>query len=406
MRTTIAKADLPAYLANVMRIATAGGKVAATESFVLQSIFNRLGATEADLTAARQLLARGNEKIYLPKTTNSRMDNLQDMVMVALADGVVTPMESEPIEKIAKVMNYTQADIDLSLRRAETELGKINRRRGQSSRRSEQKPKTERKRSWREEEKISEQKRNPERRRSRRDSPKEKRQVEPPPLPPAAAPPPKPKPVEIEKPPQPEVELPPPSDSAAPQPPAPPKELPQPINKSEALADCIKCRNESEHPETYCFGLPAGPLNPWGCRFSNMPWTTVANWMKLGHYSDEVTFIFDKKSIAEQLSTNLSGILDCPHLNTEYIETAFDSLPKRVTIGERWGYNEVDRDSLDAVTIKTIGYIHGCAVTKTVNADGIIPIGIRDALKIVRKASRKINNPDIYKALKEQLSKL
>jgi uncharacterized tellurite resistance protein B-like protein len=385
MRISVEKADIPAYLANVIHIASAGGKIAAKESFVLQSIIDKIDATNDDLNAARQLASRGHNKIYLPKTTHSRADNLQDMIMVALADGVISPMESEPIEKIAKIMNYSQADIDLALRRAQTELTKISRRHNASRKTPPPPPKPERRRSWRDD--RNEIKKSP----PPLPTPPKKQ----PPIPFDTAskplpqpPPPKPDTHPAEPPP---VEVPPPQTAAAPDP-APAKTNP--------MADCIKCRNASDNPQTYCFGSPDGPINPWGCRFSKMPWQPDAEWLKLGRFSDEATYIFDKKAIAEQLSLNLAEVLDCPHLNPTYTEKAFEVLPKRVTIGERWDYHQTDHNIAGSVTIKTTDYIHGCPVARTVIVDGIAPIGTRDALKIIRKAGRKTNtNQAAYKTL-------
>jgi hypothetical protein len=312
--------------------------------------------------------------------------------MIALADGVISPMESEPIEKVAKIMNYSQADIDLALRRAQTELTKISRRHKATRKTPPPPPKPERRRSWREDQ--------------------NKIKKSPPPLP---TPPKKTRPIPFDTERQPQKPLaqpkqnPPPSAAPAPSPekvtPSPPeKPSPTPApTETNLLANCIKCRNSSDNPQTYCFGLPDGPINPWGCRFSKMPWQAGAEWLKLGSFSDEATYIFDKKAIAEQLSINLAEVLDCPHINTDYTEKSFDALPKRVTIGERWDYNQTDHNTAGSVTIKTTDYIHGCPVAKTVTVDAIAPIGIRDALKIIRKAGRKTNsNQAAYKALQKK----
>ena len=128
MSKTVAKADRPTYLANVLSIAKVDGDVAGTESLVLRSVIRSIGASQEDVVAAGTLLGSGGYKMRLPKSLNERMNNLQDMVMVALADGDASPMESGPIEQMAKAMRYTQADIDLCVRRAENALRRIGRK--------------------------------------------------------------------------------------------------------------------------------------------------------------------------------------------------------------------------------------------------------------------------------------
>jgi tellurite resistance protein len=125
MRGQIPKENLPSYLANVLSIAKIEGEVSQAESYVLRKIIHRVGGTQQDLIAAGKLLASGNYKLRLVDSAQERMDNLQDMVMVALSDGDASPQETAPIERIAAQMHYTQADINLAVRRAELELKKF-----------------------------------------------------------------------------------------------------------------------------------------------------------------------------------------------------------------------------------------------------------------------------------------
>ena len=153
----------------------------------------------------------------------------------------------------------------------------------------------------------------------------------------------------------------------------------------------MKCRAASEHSETYCFGIPDGPVNPWGCRLSHMPWEPEAAWLGLGHFRDEATFLFDKHAIAERLTAHLASVLSCPHLDTEFTEAAFDGLPARAHIGPRWQYRPANANDPDSVTVRTTHYVHGCAVSTTLTVDGVDPIGTRDAMKIIRQAGRRLS---------------
>jgi len=367
MTTTIEKANRPAYLANVLSIAKINGDVSVTESLALRSIIHRIGATQNDLVAAGKLLTSGRYKMQAAKALNERMDNLQDMVMVALADGDADTTETAPIEQIAKQMHYSQADIDLAVRRAELALRRIGTKRTPASKRP-----------------VSQQAPQPLPKTGTVAKAKKPAAIHQTPVraplvgAPVAAP---------VQPPKPDIDD---AEGVSPSPACPTKSeersrdtLPAPIKA------CMACRANSENQETYCFGVPDGPFNPWGCRLSNMPWEPDAAWLGLGHFRDDATFIFDKHAIAERLAANLAGALNCPHLDTEYTETAFDCFPERITIGERWRYRHANADDANAITIRTTNYIHGCAVSSTATVDGIDPVGIRDALKIVRKAAHR-----------------
>ncbi len=371
MSKTVAKADRPTYLANVLSIAKVDGDVAGTESLVLRSVIRGIGASQEDVVAAGALLGSGGYKMRLPKSLNERMNNLQDMVMVALADGEASPMESAPIEQMAKAMRYTQADIDLCVRRAENALRRIGRKRRPAE--SDRKPPP---------------------------VPREPARAPVRVLPQEVAPPPIPKPEPPEEPESPEPE--PPEEAELEPPPQelePPskEEKAPPVSQEEAarkglpknVTACMECRAKSASPETYCFGLPEGPINPWGCRLSNMQWTPGAAWLGLGQFRDEATFVFDKHTIAERLTANLSAPLNCPHLDTTYTEAAFDCLPNRASVGERWHYRDADASDPDAVTLKTTRYVHGCPVSSSVTTDGIDPVGSRAALLIIRKAAKR-----------------
>ncbi len=384
MSKIVAKADRQAYLANVLSIAKIGGKVSATESLVLRSIIRSIDGTQEDIVAAGKMLGDGRYQVHLPESLNERMDNLQDMIMVAIADGNLSPMESAPIEKMAKAMRYSQADVDLAVRRAEIALRRIGKK--PQSVTSEGKPPP-----------IPEK---PLKRPAREISKKS-----PPPVPESIPEGPKPSP---EAPPMEEAAgADPGGKSAAPVREADtagqdvgPAEEAEPATEETiahvpdsiplAVKACMKCRAESENPETYCFGVPDGASNPWGCRLSNMSWEPGAPWLELGSFRDDVTFVFDKHAIAERLTSRLAAALNCPHLDTEYTEAAFGCLPERAVIGPRWLYRIADADDANAVTVKTTRYVHGCAVSTTLSVDGVDPIGPREAMKIIRKAGRQL----------------
>jgi hypothetical protein len=385
MSTIVPKAHRPAYLANVLCIAKVTGDVASTESLVLRSIVHGIGGTRDDVLAAGSMLAGGHYQLQIPETPAARIANLQDMVMVALADGDLSPLESDPIEKMAKAMGYGQTDMDMVVTRARNALQRIGRHPKSFSREDE---------PFRgpilEKEDIAELEEPP------------PLPTQPPPLPEPEAtpseaaepvPPPEPEPAEPE-PPAAGVKAAAPAEQKVEEVPVPtsPKQ-PERATVSDALPTsvklCMQCREASEHPETYCFGIPDGPVNPWGCRLSQMSWEPGAAWFELGHFRDDATFVFDKHAIAERLTARLASSLNCPHLDTRFAEAAFDCLPDRAMIGPRWQYRPADPDDENATPVRTTRYVHGCAVSTRVYATGVDPIGDQDALRVIQKASRR-----------------
>ena len=135
-------------------------------------------------------------------------------------------------------------------------------------------------------------------------------------------------------------------------------------------------------------------MNPWGCRLSGMLWEQDAVWLSLGHFRDDVTFVFDKRLIAKRLASNLADVLDCPHLDTAFTEAAFDCLPERACIGVRWRYQKVVETDAEGTTVRQTHYIHGCAVSSTAKVDGVDPVGTREALKIIQKAAKLTERED------------
>jgi uncharacterized tellurite resistance protein B-like protein len=381
MNTPVDNANRAAYLANVLCIAKINDTVAPAESIVVRSIIHRIGATQQDLVAAGKLLSSGNFGVQVSESLALRMDNLQDMVMVALADGDVSETEGAPIEKLAKAMHYSQADIDLAVTRAKHALAKI----GVSTSGTLPAPPIPSPKTAKREPRS---RKSSTRRRSWRDEITKAKSVPPLPDPtPAKA---APKPASVSAP-EPTVSSTEPEETleavhhVAPPPPGPA------ATRAQA---CAACRATCKTPTAYCFGAAEGPVNPWGCRLSGMLWEQDAVWLSLGHFRDDVTFVFDKRLIAKRLASNLADVLDCPHLDTAFTEAAFDCLPERVCIGIRWQYQKVVETDAEGTTVRQTHYIHGCAVSSTAKVDGVDPVGTREALKIIRKAAKRTERED------------
>lgn len=367
INTDVSRLNRPYYLANVLSIAKVDGKVPAGESLALRAIVKRIGANDQDLADAARLLGSGSYRVQLPDVPSERMANIQDMVMVALADGDVSPDESAPIEKAVKRLGFSQVDIDMIVRRAEHELRKI----AGTKTPAEEVP-----------------------------------AALPPPVPPASvAPPPPPLPKAPARkapkvvPPEP-APVPVEEEAVAPVPHTPEAETPEeqaevrpPHDASSAvLSDriqaCMARRSASVDPAGYCFGRPDGDPNVWGCRLAGMDWVPGAAWFELGAFRDDETFVFDKQAIADRLDANLSDVVGCPHLHVAYTEKAFDELPKRASVRGHWQYREAKPGDPTAVTVRVMRYIHGCPLSTAEQVTGVDPDGPREAEKLIHRAMR------------------
>ena len=378
MQSGVSRLSRPFYLANVLSIAKVDGAVPPPASKALQSIIKRIGASDQDLADAARLLASGKYKVHLSREPSESMSNLQDMVMVALADGNVSPREAAPIERAAKVMDFSQADMDMAVRRAELALKQMG---------------------------VT-----------------DVLPSKPPPVPATAPPPPAPKrprstmplesppaatpvvPLEPEIKPEIEPELEPEPVVVSEAPPVPPPVMTHPAAPVTAAGGgqgparvkaCAACRESSEEGTAYCFGRPEGALNVWGCRLAGMDWAPGAMWMELGHFQDDETFVFDKQAIADRLGANLAGVLECPHLSVAYTEKTFDMLPSKVAVRGHWRYREAETGDPESITLHVTEYVHGCPVADVKQVSGIEPIGTREAEKVIRKALRAAGRSDV-----------
>jgi uncharacterized tellurite resistance protein B-like protein len=112
----------------------------------------------------------------------------------------------------------------------------------------------------------------------------------------------------------------------------------------------VWCANQRDHayrPVEYCFGKDDNRINPWGCKQARMDWTEWASWFSLGHWEQSGlinkrhVWVFDKNRIRHDLATNIYRFRFCPYLHEKFIEAVAVSIPEKVEITENgpWKYN-------------------------------------------------------------------
>ena len=110
------------YLANVLSIACSDGKITPDEDKILKSIASRIGADVNTVEQAKKLLMKGDYVLQPLKVTTDRVRNIEDMVMVAMADGNLGTSEATPIEQFTDMLGITQQEMDSIVARAQARL--------------------------------------------------------------------------------------------------------------------------------------------------------------------------------------------------------------------------------------------------------------------------------------------
>jgi uncharacterized tellurite resistance protein B-like protein len=376
MKVNIPKDERSAYIANVLSIAKSDATVSDDEVAALRVVLSRIGAGDKDLVAARNLLGDGHYRLQMLSSPAISRANAQDMIMIALADGDADGAECEPIERVAAALNYSQADVDLIMRRAESELHQMRQSPRYKSRHAQTSPSPV------------------------KPPPVPKKEPERPSVPmytmtQAAAPGKTPQKETVSKPErQVQREAEPTSAAAGPErtePDVPPVEGAMP---QSAVEECM-CQRERAKDAAYCFGAGGSCINVWGCRLAGMDWHEDADWLGLGHFRSDDVFVFDKRAIAARLSGGLSAVLECPYFNAKYTEAAFDALPARARAWGRWVYRRKRSGAGGARRVVVVADVHGCMVSVPADVTAVVPLGIQGALRIIRDAARRCGRTDI-----------
>lgn len=335
----LCRADKISYLANVFAICGVDSRFAPQEVMVLKEVARRLNLTQEEATLARNLVASGHYELALLSDSRARRDNLEDMVMAALADGDLQPQESVPIEKLAKALRFVQVDMDMIVRRAQFRLDALLKTAHAAG----------------------------------------KTPPSPPPVPqPAAAPVPTPAPPEMAHPAH--------SDEAQDEKMSPPSAPPSVPELPADLVACTRCRASAPDQTAYCYG-EGETLNVWGCRLLHQPWRVGASWMKAGTFRPSGCFVFDRDAIRALLAEAAAQAAHCPYFDPDAVERALDAMPSQAWPGRRWTLRSPDEGETGTqVTVRR--YLHGCMLHTRQPMVGVAPADDRLAGRIIREACR------------------
>ncbi len=157
---------------------------------------------------------------------------------------------------------------------------------------------------------------------------------------------------------------------------------------------CASQRDHAYRPVEYCFGKDENRINPWGCKQARMDWTEWSTWFSLGHWeqsgllSKRYVWVFDKDRIRHDLATNLHRFRFCPYLNQKFVEAVVVSIPERVEITENgpWKYNSVYEETPGSIKVVEREGAGDFVYTREYFADGVRPRGLAPLKEILTRA--------------------
>ncbi len=167
---------------------------------------------------------------------------------------------------------------------------------------------------------------------------------------------------------------------------------------------CPNQRDQSYKPVEYCFGKDENRLNPWGCKQARMDWTEWSNWFSFGRWertgvmSKRNVWVFDKERIRHDLATNLHRFRFCPYLHQGFIDAVLASIPDRIEVanGGAWKYNMTYDETPGSIKIIEREGDGDLSYTREYYADGVRPRGLLPLQEILTKAFKSAEDkPEI-----------
>jgi len=107
----VSNSDQITYIANVIAIAQADGKVTGKEQSAIAFVRQKNGLSEDDVQAAISLTQSGDYKITPVGRFSDAIRNLEDMLLVSLIDGDLADEEKKAMLAFAKAIKLSQKQI-------------------------------------------------------------------------------------------------------------------------------------------------------------------------------------------------------------------------------------------------------------------------------------------------------
>jgi hypothetical protein len=157
---------------------------------------------------------------------------------------------------------------------------------------------------------------------------------------------------------------------------------------------CYEQRNTAYRPLEYCFGVGEKRLNLWGCKNARMDWSRWSDWFSYGNFTKSGLlerghiFVFDKKRIRHELEANLFRFRFCPSLNFKLVEAVLEQLPDQVEVRPNgdWLYKEDYDETPGSIKVKENFVEDGYSYMKEFHSSGVVPRTPTVGLQILKRA--------------------
>lgn len=177
----------------------------------------------------------------------------------------------------------------------------------------------------------------------------------------------------------------------------------KPWDEVLGFAWCAAQRATAYRPVEYCFGKDENRVNPWGCKQARMDWTEWGNWFCYGRWEEasgfdgRVQWRFDKERIRHELATNLFRYRFCPHLRTDLSEAVLRHLPDTVIPDSDpgWGYHQQYEQLPGSIKVVEKESSSGFTYTNEFWADGVRPKGVRVLADVLSKAFQELRGSPV-----------
>lgn len=110
------------YLSNLIFVAGVDRVVREIEARTIESIRREIGASESALKKALQAVAHGSHEVTPVGRFSEKVQNLEDMILVAISDGEISKSEKPEILSFAKTIKVSQKQITEILSEAKRRL--------------------------------------------------------------------------------------------------------------------------------------------------------------------------------------------------------------------------------------------------------------------------------------------
>ena len=170
-----------------------------------------------------------------------------------------------------------------------------------------------------------------------------------------------------------------------------------------SFAWCATGRATAYRPIEYCFGKDEKRFNLWGCKQANMEWIDGATWFcygrweKVGIIGGKFQWRFDKDRIRHELAAKLFRYRFCPHIKMQLYEAVLKYLPDTVVpdSDRNWGYHQIYEEVPGSIKGVQEARMDGYSFKNEYWADGVRPKGFHAFGEILSKALKELGDNTI-----------